>query len=122
MSGRLYPLILRLSSLRRSSFRFRPKKLPPPTPDRREGRLFPPEQSSKTSRLLNELPADRNKFYVKKFAWKDEARKKRISNAFGFNSSFVIRASSFPLRIWRARFDCVTRVARARVAVSSFTC
>ena len=22
-----------------------PKKLPPPTPDRREGRLFPPEQS-----------------------------------------------------------------------------
>ena len=24
---------------------FRPKKLPPPTPDRREGRLFPPEQS-----------------------------------------------------------------------------
>jgi hypothetical protein len=59
-----------------SSFGFRPKKLPPPTPDRREGRLFPPEQSSKTSRLLNELPVDRNKFYVKKFAWKDEARKK----------------------------------------------
>jgi hypothetical protein len=24
---------------------FCPKKLPPPTPDRREGRLFPPEQS-----------------------------------------------------------------------------
>src|SRR5207248_6105373 len=24
---------------------FAPKKLPPPTPDRREGRLFPPEQS-----------------------------------------------------------------------------
>jgi hypothetical protein len=47
---------------------FRRKKLPPPTPDRREGRLFPPEQSWKTSRLLNELPADRNKFYVKKFA------------------------------------------------------
>jgi hypothetical protein len=23
------------------------KKLPPPTPDRREGRLFPPEQSGK---------------------------------------------------------------------------
>ena len=25
--------------------RLYPKKLPPPTPDRREGRLFPPEQS-----------------------------------------------------------------------------
>jgi hypothetical protein len=24
---------------------FVPKKVPPPTPDRREGRLFPPEQS-----------------------------------------------------------------------------
>src|SRR6266478_7071339 len=31
------------------------KKVPPPTPDGREGRLFPPEQSSKTLRLLNEL-------------------------------------------------------------------
>jgi hypothetical protein len=28
-----------------SAERFYPKKLPPPTPDRREGRLFPPEQS-----------------------------------------------------------------------------
>jgi hypothetical protein len=28
-----------------SSEHLRPKKLPPPTPDRREGRLFPPEQS-----------------------------------------------------------------------------
>src|SRR5262245_37208767 len=28
-----------------SSERFVPKNLPPPTPDRREGRLFPPEQS-----------------------------------------------------------------------------
>jgi hypothetical protein len=28
-----------------SGERFYPKKLPPPTPDRREGRLFPPEQS-----------------------------------------------------------------------------
>ena len=25
--------------------KFEPKKLPPPTPERREGRLFPPEQS-----------------------------------------------------------------------------
>jgi len=51
------------------------KKLPPPTPDRREGRLFPPEQSWKTSRLLNELPADRNKFYMKKFARKMRVEK-----------------------------------------------
>jgi hypothetical protein len=28
-----------------SAERFNSKKLPPPTPDRREGRLFPPEQS-----------------------------------------------------------------------------
>jgi hypothetical protein len=28
-----------------SGKRLSPKKLPPPTPDRREGRLFPPEQS-----------------------------------------------------------------------------
>jgi hypothetical protein len=28
-----------------SGERLSPKKLPPPTPDRREGRLFPPEQS-----------------------------------------------------------------------------
>jgi hypothetical protein len=28
-----------------SGERFGAKKLPPPTPDRREGRLFPPEQS-----------------------------------------------------------------------------
>jgi hypothetical protein len=31
------------------------KKIPPPTPEGREGRLFPPEQSSKTAELLNEL-------------------------------------------------------------------
>src|SRR6202008_1665984 len=37
------------------------KKVPPPTPDGREGRLFPPEQSLKTLRLLIELAAGRNK-------------------------------------------------------------
>jgi len=57
-----------------SSFDFTPKKLPPPTPDRREGRLFPPEQSWKTSRLLNELPADRNNFYLKNFNTQDVAK------------------------------------------------
>ena len=38
-----------------------PKKLPPPTPDGREGRLFPPEQSWKTLTLLIELAAGGNK-------------------------------------------------------------
>jgi hypothetical protein len=43
------------------------KKLPPPTPDGREGRLFPPEQSLKTLTLLNELPAGGNKFLYENF-------------------------------------------------------
>jgi hypothetical protein len=38
------------------------KKVPPPTPDGREGRLFPPEQSWKTLTLVNELTASGNKF------------------------------------------------------------
>jgi hypothetical protein len=38
-----------------------PKKIPPPTSEGREGRLFPPEQSSKTVELLNELLVPRNK-------------------------------------------------------------
>src|SRR6058998_1557953 len=46
---------------------FNPKKVPPPTPDGREGRLFPPEQSSKTLRQLNELQPGRNNFFIKKF-------------------------------------------------------
>src|SRR6266581_3407678 len=37
------------------------KKVPPPTPDGREGRLFPPEQSWKTLTLLIELAAGSNK-------------------------------------------------------------
>ena len=41
------------------------KKVPPPTPDRREGRLFPPEQSWKTLTVLNDLLAGSNKFYRK---------------------------------------------------------
>jgi len=39
------------------------KKVPPPTPDGREGRLFPPEQSWKTSTLVNEVAAGGNKFF-----------------------------------------------------------
>src|SRR5262245_58950647 len=38
------------------------KKYRPPHPSRYERRLFPPEQSSKTSSLLNELLANGNKF------------------------------------------------------------
>src|SRR6266436_5409275 len=37
------------------------KKVPPPTPDGREGRLFPPEQSWKTALLVIELTGHRNK-------------------------------------------------------------
>jgi hypothetical protein len=44
------------------------KKVPPPTPDGREGRLFPPEQSSKALRLLNELQAGRNNFFYVKIS------------------------------------------------------
>jgi hypothetical protein len=42
-------------------FLFVPKKIPPPTPEGREGRLFPPEQSSKTVQLVNELHRRGNK-------------------------------------------------------------
>jgi len=42
-------------------FFFPPKKVPPPTPDGREGRLFPPEQSWKTALLVTELGFSRNK-------------------------------------------------------------
>ena|SRR6266700_3754925 len=42
-------------------FLFTPKKVPPPTPDGREGRLFPPEQSWKTPLLVIELTGRRNK-------------------------------------------------------------
>jgi hypothetical protein len=44
--------VIRISSL---------KKVPPPTPDGREGRLFPPEQSWKTALLVIELMGRRNK-------------------------------------------------------------
>src|SRR5215212_9757909 len=50
------------------------KKVPPPTPDRREGRLFPPEQLWKTLRLVNELAAGRNKNLCEKIHM-NEARR-----------------------------------------------
>jgi hypothetical protein len=39
-----------------------PKKVPPPTPEGREGRLFPPEQSSKTADVVSEVFRRGNKF------------------------------------------------------------
>ena len=39
------------------------KNGPPPMPDGREGRLFPPEQSCKSAQLLAELKGCRNKFF-----------------------------------------------------------
>jgi hypothetical protein len=51
-------------SFRSSTFSFsHPKKVPPPTPDGREGRLFPPEQSSKVAELLAELNRCRKKIF-----------------------------------------------------------
>jgi hypothetical protein len=38
-----------------------PKKIPPPTSEGREGRLFPPEQSSKTAQLVTEFCGRCNK-------------------------------------------------------------
>jgi hypothetical protein len=43
---------------------FVPKKVPPPTSDGREGRLFPPEHSSKTGLLVAELRGGGNKIFV----------------------------------------------------------
>ena len=40
------------------------KKVPPPTSDGREGRLFPPEHSSKTGLLVTELRGGGNKILV----------------------------------------------------------
>src|SRR5437667_2810760 len=44
---------------------FNPKKVPPPTPDGREGRLFPPEHLTKSGQLLPELKGCRNKNFYK---------------------------------------------------------
>jgi hypothetical protein len=42
-----------------------PKKVPPPAPDGREGRLFPPEQSWKTAELVTELGIGGNKIFFR---------------------------------------------------------
>jgi hypothetical protein len=47
--------------IERWAFPFTPKKIPPPTPEGREGRLFPPEQSSKTGELVTEVLLHGNK-------------------------------------------------------------
>jgi hypothetical protein len=56
-------LNLKFFDIRHSDFGI--KKVPPPTPDGREGRLFPPEQSSKIWELLPELKGCRNKNFYK---------------------------------------------------------
>ena len=56
-----------------------PKEVPPPTPDGREGRLFPPEQSWKTLRLLNELAAGGNKILHELFRGTTVVAKKIIA-------------------------------------------
>ncbi len=38
------------------------KKVPPPAPKGREGRLFPPEQSSKTADQVASKPRNRNNY------------------------------------------------------------
>src|SRR6266498_5477208 len=84
---------------------FYSKKVPPPTPDRREGRLFPPEQSWKTSRLLNELLGRRNKILHEIF------RRSR-----GLQGRYC-RAG----RRWRIfRLSAVIQLAQAVFKVSSF--
>ena len=95
------------------------KNYRPPHPRGREGRLFPPEQSQKTLRLLNELPAGGNKILYENFhiprqpllplQKKDELEKINDNVRFG-------KAFGTGLKSQR------DRVARGRVAVSSFTC
>jgi len=71
-------------------------KIPPPTPDGREGRLFPPEQSWKTSTLLNEVTVDRNKILHEGCA---------LARARVEGSSFlcVILVRTRPYKAWLAR-------------------
>src|SRR2546426_474628 len=45
-------------------FLFTPKKVPPPTPEGREGRLFPPEHSWKTGFVVAELTGRGNKILL----------------------------------------------------------
>ena len=51
-------------SRRGSAFMRFDKKVPPPTSEGREGRLFPPEQSSKDADEVSELPCGRNRFLL----------------------------------------------------------
>jgi hypothetical protein len=74
-------MITSKSKKKEGAVRLRKKNYRPPRPKEREGRLFPPEQSLKTLRLLNELPAGGNKilylnFYILRLAPPGAARER----------------------------------------------
>ena len=50
-----------------SAFSSHPKKVPPPTPDGREGRLFPPEHSWKSVVLVTDLIDSCNKILCENY-------------------------------------------------------
>jgi len=81
----------------RWAFSFHPKKVPPPTPDGREGRLFPPEQSSKTLVLVIELTGRRNRILR-------ELLQRIISLARNLSPNPASSGNSFE-RNWRLAVD-----------------
>jgi hypothetical protein len=89
-----------MSTKKRASFH--PKKVPPPTPDGREGRLFPPEQSSKAGQLLAELKGCRNKI-LSESDGHDRAfttvvgRVQRGIDDFGFGRNFGCESVAFQM-------------------------
>jgi hypothetical protein len=76
-----------------------PKKVPPPTPDGREGRLFPPEQSSKSAQLLPELKRCRNKNFYKYAVFPGAPRESK-SPRLRMSILRVARFSLKALKIW----------------------
>jgi hypothetical protein len=71
------------------------KKVPPPAPDGREGRLFPPEQSWKTAELVIELGIGGNKIFCRNLSGEPQG----FAIKAGYNARFS-RESLFPAR-WR---------------------
>src|SRR5438309_7682161 len=77
---------------------FNPKKVPPPTPDGREGRLFPPEQSSKTPLLVIELTGRRNKILC-------ELMQRTTRFVKNLSPNLAAPDSSFNRRHWRSALE-----------------